>query len=775
MDGGVNFDGVAVLTRLRLTADLNAAMVELGNLEPGPSSVLPRLKLMGRIRDLLVSLGAPSPAADEVADEEQELSDDPSSPNYRYRDTGYIADSRKERALLQIRNAREAGRQLRSTDIDWDALEKNPRQAKDLIIKSNLFGRVDWSSLGESGMDPAAGFLLDRIYAAIATEPSIDSPQARRDYVIGLQSLRDRMEGCKTVNELLEVLSEIREEKRGDFLSAEQTARYEELATEFRGLVLKIREIEDGRNSLYRKIQDANAQYLQARAVVDSRTARGWTKDDDSLETMRLAGLDKSAAEWAWKQEMERTKPLLIAYQAEQQTIFTKQRAIVAEARALNQDNPLVRAWSLMGDRFDGVLRFRSHGGSKAFMSHVVNALNGKFPDWSWSEKEKLTVDRATKQEVAFHLIVADKHERRGGRPITAGSTMAVKATFGLRNVQSGNWVLNDPNSARFHVEQTAGAMSDMSDILGIAPEHLGLGGRLAMAFGARGTGGKNAARAHYEPVQRVINLTKMGGGGSLAHEYFHAVDNMLGELHQGQSTGRGTWFTTNPDVLKPGPLKAAALGLRSAILEGTRRAPETIKFSERERRLAQYNIARGVSGLGQKIREAGGPAAGIIAVDTFFGGWAEKPTKNHKQWRRLAAAFYAQPGEVFITVNSGKPGSQFLIDAAKLDEDEVGKYWSKTIELAARAFQSYTEDKLAAADRQNDYLSNGANNAGYSRSGARPYPEGEERERINAAFDRLFEAVRAEEVFEKASANKVLLDGIFGELPQEPGEPAPA
>lgn len=50
---------------------------------------------------------------------------------------------------------------------------------------------------------------------------------------------------------------------------------------------------------------------------------------------------------------------------------------------------------------------------------------------------------------------------------------------------------------------------------------------RLAIAFGSRGKGN---ALAHYEPSRAVINLTKMKGAGSLAHEFGHALDDMLGQ-----------------------------------------------------------------------------------------------------------------------------------------------------------------------------------------------------------------------------------------------------
>ena len=53
--------------------------------------------------------------------------------------------------------------------------------------------------------------------------------------------------------------------------------------------------------------------------------------------------------------------------------------------------------------------------------------------------------------------------------------------------------------------------------------EAIAFGGRLGLAFGARGHG---KAAAHYEPGHRVINLTKPSGAGCLAHEWFHAWDH---------------------------------------------------------------------------------------------------------------------------------------------------------------------------------------------------------------------------------------------------------
>ncbi len=150
---------------------------------------------------------------------------DPNSPNYRYRDTGYIAGSRKELAAAMIRNAAKAGTSVRAAEIDFEEIEQNPREAKTLITKSNLFGAVDWEAAKANGMTPAAGFLIDRVYASIAKEPE-DNPQKRRDYALGIESIRDRMEKCKTHEDVLAVLAEIKDEWQGVMMNAAEAQEY---------------------------------------------------------------------------------------------------------------------------------------------------------------------------------------------------------------------------------------------------------------------------------------------------------------------------------------------------------------------------------------------------------------------------------------------------------------------------------------------------------------------------------------------------------------------
>ncbi|XAI97100.1 hypothetical protein [Dolichospermum phage Dfl-JY45] len=98
--------------------------------------------------------------------------------------------------------------------------------------------------------------------------------------------------------------------------------------------------------------------------------------------------------------------------------------------------------------------------------------------------------------------------------------------TFGFRGGEFGNWLGQKERQEvlNFAFE----SLHDLARVLGIPASAVSLNGELAIAFGARGTGGKRSAAAHYETGRRVINLTRMNGAGSLAHEFAHAFDHYV-------------------------------------------------------------------------------------------------------------------------------------------------------------------------------------------------------------------------------------------------------
>ena len=125
------------------------------------------------------------------------------------------------------------------------------------------------------------------------------------------------------------------------------------------------------------------------------------------------------------------------------------------------------------------------------------------------------------------------QEDYREGRNITGDDMMEV---FGFRAGEFGNW--ENENDRQTNLNMSYDALKDLAKALNISDQDVSLGGKLAIAYGARGVSG---ALAHFEPGTNVINLTKMRGAGSLAHEWGHALDYYIA-----QSTGKGEIFATD-------------------------------------------------------------------------------------------------------------------------------------------------------------------------------------------------------------------------------------
>lgn len=110
--------------------------------------------------------------------------------------------------------------------------------------------------------------------------------------------------------------------------------------------------------------------------------------------------------------------------------------------------------------------------------------------------------------------------------------------TFGFRGVEFGNWVNQKERQDRLNFAYDS--FKDLANVLNVPDISLSLNGELGFAFGSRGRAG---AMAHYEPDKVVINLTKKNGSGTIAHEWFHALDNYLARKGGDQKQ----YLTNNP------------------------------------------------------------------------------------------------------------------------------------------------------------------------------------------------------------------------------------
>lgn len=172
-------------------------------------------------------------------------------------------------------------------------------------------------------------------------------------------------------------------------------------------------------------------------------------------------------------------------------------------------------------------------------------------------------VDELTAEYTRLRTFPDERREwnrPRRGVDYRAGADLHPDTFSGLipfRGVEFGNWVTQVERSSCLN--ECADALCDLAKIIGVGVAMLTQNSTLSMAFGARGSGG---ALAHYESCKRVINLTKKKGAGSLAHEWWHSLDNYL-MIEQGQSM---MFAVDNYHHITDERLKQAASALRAAI-----------------------------------------------------------------------------------------------------------------------------------------------------------------------------------------------------------------
>lgn len=779
------------------------------------ANAVSRIKASARLITILKGMGLYNPPADtdiDGADLDDGYSDNVNDDNYRYADTGYIAGSQKEKVGKRIKQLAKDGHTVKSTDIEWDEIEADELFAEDVIQKKNILGEIDYQAMKDADGDAGTAFIIQKIFASIAPQPHWDivyflknsnrgksiirsmsqknkidtltaldnsdvSEQkrlARKAYVNGINTLKARISNKKDVRSLVSELKEISLEMVGSQVSAENVKAFDAARKAVDDHLEWIRERSDKFEAEYHQAE------LEAEKTLDMPKPSKkygaaipiYVKGKFEPYVGRSSFFVRRRSMIDWLKEKHPDIGFSDNANSKVASVVTVKSLLkysnlrddlelmMVEGRLLGFKDPHANlAWISLGERFWNIVELTS----SSFVKHANMALNKRYDDWGLTIKEANTNGKGKskgKTKSTFELVVADKLTRKGGREVNVNSTEELKNAFGFRDIQSGNWVLKDKAIAKFHVESAAAAMMDLSDVVGIDAKSLAFGGRLALALGARG---RKGSAAHYEPRTRIINISKMTGGGALGHEWFHAIDNILAEVMDvNGGTSAGLFLSKDSSILGDSPLNAAFNKLRSAMLDGDIRAPESFEITETLVKVAKANVPdSGASALQSTIKDYDATQA-VIEIDKLLTRGNGKRSDNHKTWRRIAVAYHNQDkiGET-ITLNTGEPSSSFYAESKKLDEGRTRPYWSTTLEMAARAFQAFLEDSLAKQDRKNDYLSYGANNALYKNHNA--YPEGAEREKINAVFTELFKVIKDERIFENAMEDEAMMDAIFG------------
>lgn len=437
-------------------------------------------------------------------------------------------------------------------------------------------------------------------------------------------------------------------------------------------------------------------------------------------------------------------------------------------------------------------------------INHVVRRKAQDDADWSYlikpkaqkseaeveADKEKSENERLLHRP---HLAKVERwgHDWRQGRDIVAQDLID---HFGFRAVEFGNWLPQDER--QLVLNMAFDSLCDLADALNIAPKGVSLGGELAVAFGSRGRGGKNAALAHFEPLRNVINLTRLNGAGTLAHEWMHALDFYLAD-RQGYLSDHSEKRNSFPGAmgkvvksLKYRNFTATEMherawvksqrGIENALswLYGQseqNRAALKILINERFRQVhvglyqyAQDKLKYLASNPDDTVCSELGVIPRVIQIEkasellralkegcedvSKFSHVKGKIEKN-LNWMMshlsvavtldAAREMKADLPKAFFS-SSSQCETNFYLEAKKLDKDRSTLYWSTTRELFARAGAAYIYDALTQKDIRSDYLVYGSDEAAHlAHPMGNPNPTGIDREMQSEHFSTLIDEYR--------------------------------
>ncbi len=630
------------------------------------------------------------PARSNQADQEPQAAAVAPKPAAKIEDAGQkIGGARKDRWK---------DRGLNLDDLD----SMSESEGAELVTKANIW-KPDYAAMVQAGTRPDTAAMIKVVHDALAAKPKDNTPQGRRRYVTMMQMVRqayaemasldalDTKTPRKSLNDAAEALK-VRLGLRGQDQAA----------------------IKEGRALLFSVYKGRSDPFVVN--LTEEQRARKLVAD----------GFPESGEPWK--------KRLTVRAFGGAGLTAKGIELVVEEADTLGTP---ITPDQLRAGAYRVITKA---GKTLAYLPTEEDAQAAAKTIYEGKLKQGAS-DKAEPARPHLDILKRENLPQRIDRDAVADDFVK---TFGFRGIEFGNWAAQDERQRIINMAYDG--LHDLAQIMGVPPKALSLNGSLGMAFGARG-GGKFAA--HYEPGLLVINMTKLQGGGSMAHEWAHALDHYFGELNQedayttkargasgwyseeqykGVPRSRmekadGKWVTVNKmrlDNMRPEMAKAFD-DLMSALFSGQETKAEMVRSLELqlERTQALAN--------------------------------SETDPQTKAMYQRMATS-QAQNLEESRQEPEGKTypkgRSQYAKQAQALSGKSVNGYWTRPTEMFARAFESWVFDQVVAMGGQSDYLVHGVEEARFAggQYKGNPYPTGPERATINAAFDQLAKTIQTKD-----------------------------
>lgn len=596
-------------------------------------------------------------------------------------------------------------------------LEKaDPAWAMSIVGKDTLLPKAsaEWLAGEEAtGSSYPCAWMKSYLYGRIAKKPLVETAEGRKNYVAGCNYLRDLFDQIKTKDDMVKTVKELG--VWGYF--------------------------GDKKDERIKRLKELNK----------NATSNLKLNDADIVKTSGLGVNNYWTVEKLAKLVREDRIPKAI----------TKRKAEIASL----QKTPLGITDKLSALGPDFLKAVLTTDG----LNKMSNSLATKPENWEAFHGKKSGSSEEAKGKREPYVVVKWERQKPSVITRTGGTATKVKKPedmvkdFGFRGVEFGNWV--DDHSGKFHLTKCAEALNDLADVIGVNHKQISFNGRLAVAFGARG---KSKALAHYEPDLKVINLTKENGTGSMAHEWCHALDHAVQTVGVGHDTLHYA-SEQNGDLSGHPELQKQYKNLMRTLTEGDMKGVKPFHMEDQLKK-NRYRVSEMTKGLYNSYNgdidkalahQAENYTKYLQSYSSYTSpGYAEAyraraKRKYQNQLKDLAGALATHHKEV-----TGKDtgyvlmptfNSQFYEDSAYVGHGKP--YWTSPVEMFARAGESYVQDKLQEQGRNNDYLVSGTKGkvAEKDTNFRTPYPQGDERHKINMAFQSLVDSLHLTGMLKKA------------------------
>ncbi len=442
--------------------------------------------------------------------------------------------------------------------------------------------------------------------------------------------------------------------------------------------------------------------------------------------------------------------------------------------------------------KYDGVEYSRKNPLKLFSIYKKVGKSNKRLKDFKTKEEAEkyLNVDLKKEYEEKKKKNVIEvrpqlKHLKRKGinfRNDKNITTELFQKTFEFRGGQFGTW--NSQEDRQQNLNLSFDSLVDISKVLGISLKGVSLNGTLAIAYGSRGHGGRNSASAHFEPIQRIINLTKMKGAGSLAHEWFHALDEFLGArsgvlgvkefLLSEVSSGRMQISMEKNKLPKETEMINNIRNNLKERLMTDKEIKESFEkiLDDKKDELIRILTSDIVRRTGKKSDEIKKEFADLLTKENSSDDFKKQIINMAQKLEKADIEFNIQANyithslldvikaeEKFKDYKSQvgvlKCETDYFKSAKQFDSARSKPYFSQDVELMARAFETYVERKLKENNLRNDYLVYGTTNSSL-------YPSKKEMDIIAPLFDKLFEEITVLDKSELIGDNFKLQEDIY-------------